>query len=105
MNESSFESRVLEKRYLKRLNQLGAEYYEALKKLAEEEFKYQEAKTITIISMEDSGESATAINNKIRGHKEVKQYRLNRDLAKAKVTAKSEQINILKMQIRALGID
>lgn len=69
-------------------------------KLAEAEFSYRRAKTQIALRMKAEGESATMIMQILKGHPEVAQLALERDIAKAKYETARESINLLKWQMR-----
>lgn len=81
------------------------EYHKALREAARAEAKYYEVKAEYAIKAKASGETASYTNNRIKGDKVVNEALLAKLLAAAEREALAEKINIIKYEIRALGLE
>lgn len=81
------------------------DYHKALRQEAITSAKYYAVKAEYAIKAKASGETASYTNNRIKGDKAVNEALLAKLLAAAEREALAEKINIIKYEIRALGLE
>lgn len=90
---------------LKQLREHGQKFADLGREEAQARAAYDAAKYSAVLEMRTQGESATNINNMIRGRPEVNKAMLDYMILKNRREAAQEVINIIKLEIRMLGVD
>lgn len=90
---------------LQQLKEHGQKYADLGIEEARARAEYDKAKYSATLEMRMQGESATNINNMLRGRPDVNGVMLKYMEAKTRREATLEVINILKLEIRLLGLD